>query len=380
MHTQRHAQSQTTVFLIALFVAHNALAVDSFISAGPLAAPRYGANASLLGNGSVLIAGGRGLLGATTAAEIYESSTNSFGATGNMVGAYIVRASVRLADGRLLIAGGVDNASHATIDAELYNPASGTFTATGSLGTKRYAAAAALLPNGNVLIAGGIDSSGNTYLRNAEIYDHTLGTFAGTGSLVLVRAGATATALPNGKVLIAGGGDQTSVWASAELYDPGTGTFAYSGNFMSTPRADGTATLLTSGKVLIVGGYSDTAFALSADIYDPATDTFTATGSLPSGRLAASAALLSDGKVLIAGGADPNNIDNSIASAELYDPATGLFSAAASMVAARQDAPATALSGGRVLIAGGSDFDGAPLSSAEVYIANVIFRGAFDSP
>ena len=372
---------QSTVFFIAVFfVAQAALAVDSFTPTGPLAVPRYGANASLLGNGTVLVAGGRGPLGATTDAEIYDARTNSFTATGNMVGAFISRMSVRLTDGRVLIAGGADNASHATVGAELYDPTTGTFTVTGSLNTKRYAAAASLLPNGKVLIVGGIDSSGNTFLFGAENYDPATGTFTGTGSMGFARAGATATLLPNGKVLLGGGGDASFVYSSAELYDPSDGMFHYVNSLMSTRRAAGTAILLTSGKVLIAGGYSDTAFALSADIYDPATDTFTATGSLPSGRLAASAALLSDGKVLIAGGADPNNIDNSIASAELYDPATGLFSAAASMVAARQNATATALPGGRVLIAGGSDFDGAPLNSAEVYTANVIFRGGFDGP
>src|SRR6266513_7119 len=75
-------------------------------------------------------------------------------------------------------------------------------------------------------------------------------TFVVTGSLATARAGQpsghTATLLPNGKVLVAGGGDG-SILASAELYDPASGTWSATGS-LATARFGYTATLMTNGK------------------------------------------------------------------------------------------------------------------------------------
>src|SRR5215469_18840939 len=103
------------------------------------------------------------------------------------------------------------------------------------------------------------------------------GTFAPTGDMTTERQGHTATLLTNGKVLIAGGSailNGWPVWATAELYDPLTGTFALTGS-MKTPRSGHSATLLPDGRVLIAGGFSSggngspTAFLASTELYDP---------------------------------------------------------------------------------------------------------------
>ena len=63
----------------------------------------------------------------------------------------------------------------------------------------------------------------------------------------------TATLLNNGMVLIAGGLTPAAVLASAELYNPATGTFTPTGS-LNTARDYHTATLLNNGMVLMAGG------------------------------------------------------------------------------------------------------------------------------
>jgi hypothetical protein len=121
-----------------------------------------------------------------------------------------------------------------------------------------------------------------------------------------------------------------------------------------------TATLLADGKVLIAGGFGLTAGAdgfltrlNNAEIFDPATGTFSATGSMIQARWRHTATLLSDGQVLIAGGYF--DAICTTASAELFDPATGTFSSTGLMLTERVRHTATLLNSGEVLMVGGSN-------------------------
>jgi galactose oxidase-like protein len=87
--------------------------------------------------------------------------------------------------------------------------ASSVFNNTGGLATARFIHTVTLLTNGKVLVAGGLDAS-NGYLASAELYDPASGTWTATGSLGTARAFHTATLLTNGKVLVAGGVDVSS--------------------------------------------------------------------------------------------------------------------------------------------------------------------------
>jgi hypothetical protein len=289
-------------------------------------------------------------------------------------------AAVALSDGRVLIVGGFAEGGLTEIkalsSAEIYDPATGTFSPTGSMTMGRAGCTATLLPDGRVFVFGGsypLLDSGQALGDSGELYDPKTGTFKAAGTL---RAGQsygrvdhTATLLLDGRVLIVGGqaseeiaGSDSGPFASAAVYDPRAGTFSATGS-MSSPRFGQSATLLSDGRVLIVGGTSkedELSFLASAEVYDPATGRFSPTGSLATGRSYHTATLLQNGRVLVTGGQVLRAVLKGgyaavevTAAAELYDPKAGAFSPAGAMALGRVFQSATLLSDGRVLIVGG---------------------------
>jgi hypothetical protein len=260
------------------------------------------------------------------------------------------------------------------------------FQPTGDLGTERAAHAATLLANGTVLITGGYSYVAG--LATAELYDPATGTFSSTGAMTIRRLWHTATLLANGKVLVAGGSSDSATselfnsgdLATAELYDPATGTFTATGT-MSEVRSEHTATLLANGKVLVACGAADNV----AELFDPATGSFTPTpGKLTTGgRWGCTATLLNDGTVLIAGGRDTENVYDAypLNDAELFNPATGTFTSTGQMTDYRYHHTATLLKNGEVLVTGG--FNGSPTSSAELFdptAGSFLRTGPMDTP
>ena len=217
------------------------------------------------------------VIGAEHSSMVLAQSPGTFAATGDMTSRRFFHTATLLTDGRVLIAGGSMRESAA----ELFDLRTGKFTATRNMTISREAHTATLLPDGKVLIAGGmtLSADGRSYLASAEIYDPFTGTFVRTGVMIEARAWHTATLLNNGRVLIAGGFNSCQVFscfaAGAEIYDPDTGTFTATGNMISE-WAD-TATLLPNGKVLITRGDGRGGpFPPFAALYDPSTGVFTA--------------------------------------------------------------------------------------------------------
>jgi hypothetical protein len=208
----------------------------------------------------------------------------------------------------------------------------------------RYNHKTILLPDGQVLAVTG---DRTPYGNSAELYNPATGSWTLTGSPAQFHEFGSVTLLANGQVLLAGG-SSNSIFngtpipiAPAELYDPKTGEWSTTGSLV-TPRQDHAAVLLTNGQVLVAGGrdWNSSLFGLysigSAELYNPATGTWQATGSMHESRDHFAAELLGDGTVLVAGGTlssnnGTNNTYTYLATAEIYNPATGEWTSIANM-------------------------------------------------
>jgi hypothetical protein len=368
-------------------------AEPGWTTTGKIVETRARHTATLLADGRVLVAGG-GEIGEPPAltkasAELYDPSTRSWTATGEMIEGRQGHTATLLPDGRVLVAGGdISSANigsspphHILASAELYDPSNGTWTATGEMTEAGWGHTAILLLDGKVLVTGGYGSETDvTEVPNgefvnpaaSELYDPSNGTWTATGKMIETRALPTATLLPDGRVLVAGGQTtfatgsdiHTVDLASAELYDPGSGTWTATGE-MTEARTNHTTTLLADGRVLVAGGGS-------AELWDPSSGTWTATGNMIVFRTSHTATLLPDGRVLVTGG------EGGLASAELYDPSSGTWTATGDMIEGHSDHTATLLADGTVLVASGYSRIGLPasresagstdqLASAELY-------------
>ncbi len=259
-------------------------------------------------------------------------------------------AQALLIGGNVLAAGGVDNSSNVLATAEVYSPGSGTWKATGSMIQARQLFSAVVLKSGKVLVVGGLGTS-NIVLSGAELYNPATGTWSGASSLSVPRFGHTATLLPSGNVLVTGGCTSSSCatdTAVSELYNPTTNTWSATGS-LNTARSYHTAVLLQTGKVLAIGGYNGSALT-SCELYDPSVGKWTAAASTNVARYRNGTTLLSDGKVLATGGAIGKYPQSS---AELYNPTTNTWTATGSMTIGRYGHTATWLPDGTVVAAGG---------------------------
>jgi hypothetical protein len=223
-----------------------------------------------------------------------------------------------------------------------------------------------LLQNGKVLVAGGQVLGASTKLASAELYDPSTGTWSETGSLNTARDGHRAVPLQNGKVLVVGGyvGSPESPTQTAEIYDPATGTWTNTGS-MGMIHSGCSATLLPNGKVLIAGGEDQSGVVLKAELYDPTAGTFSATGDMQFATEFHQAVLMQNGKVLTVGGRNSNF--SVTTKAQLFDSASGTWSNANGMGATRIFHTATLLASGKVLVAGGADNNEIASKRAELY-------------
>ncbi len=320
----------------------------------------------------------------------------------------------RLKDGRILASGGNNEVLGMLASAEIFDPQTAVWHVTGPMPHPHSNHTATLLPDGRVLVVG----NGDYWAWQADIFDPSSETWSEAPDLPALVMGHTATVSPtSGKIWFAGGSSQmygfdasnqswsltsfpywfkawnyhTSVALGSKLfiigglydnypsaqnrvaspstsfYDPETSQAVLPGpGPLNTARSwkgsTGNAQLLPNGKVLIHGGYANPALfpesVASAELFDPVSNVWSYTGSMSTARAQHLSILLNDGRVLAAGGASTN-------SAELYSPSNGTWSLTAPMKERRLASAGTLMADGRVIVSGGLN-DQRALSSVEI--------------
>jgi N-acetylneuraminic acid mutarotase len=282
-----------------------------------------------LGDGRALLTGGEtgendGNV-AYSSTYVFDPADRSWTRSGPMTTARSNPAAVLLADGRVLVGGGRYNdrtqAQRVLDSSELWDPTSGTWHRTGPLGEPRVGASAVTLADGRVLIVGGVTSpeSAPMELASAEVYDPKSGRWSSAGTLAEHRSGFALVALPDGGALVAGGfgGRGTSAFgrlSTVERFDPVSNAWS-AAEGLPSPVAGASAILLADGRVLLAGGSVRdpemidanagtyvSGLTADAELFDPKTGKWTAAVPMPSPRAGASAVLLADGSAVFAGG------------------------------------------------------------------------------
>jgi N-terminal glycosyl-hydrolase-114-associated domain/Bacterial Ig-like domain (group 1)/Galactose oxidase, central domain/Kelch motif len=335
-------------------------------SAGNMTTARSLHTATLLNDGTVLVAGGYNSA-SIASAEVYNPSTNSWTVVGSMANARSNHTATLLSDGQVLVTGGDATGT----SAELYNPSTQTWTVTGSMNASRYGHTASLLQNGMVLVAGGcctpVSVAGYSEpiedaLSSSELWNPATGQWTLTGTMVDAQAFQTASVLSNGTVLVEGGtslefppGPETI--SASEVYNPTSGTWAAVGN-LNTARYYAAASLLTGNQVVVAGGNGGGCCSglSSAELYNPTTQTWQQMPAMSVGAYSLAAAALSGGaEALVTGGYSCcSTPESTMNTAEIFTVVTQTWSLTASMTQARYAHTLTTLSDGTVLAAGGT--------------------------
>jgi hypothetical protein len=277
-------------------------------------------------------------------------------------------SAVVLPDGRVLIASGTWTQMGAVVDpgVDIWDPTSGR-TAAGTAVVGRIMSAATLLLDGRVLVTGGFGGPGaygSNAVATAELWDPATGTFSATGSMALARVGHTATLLADGRVLVIGGVGREGIITlnPAELWDPATGTFRPAGELAGEFAGSAglfSATLLPSGDVLALGRGGP------GQIWRVASETFMGAPAALTSLGETTATPLLDGRVLVILGHEGGLAPRSPSAVILFDETT---TSIGPLLRPRSRYATTLLPDGRVLISGGVESDqGPPMASVEVF-------------
>lgn len=328
-------------------------------SAGPLPG-RWDHTATTLKNGRVLVVGGahkpKGVeyLADT---QLYLPVARTFQAAGSLKDPRADHTATLLSDGRVLVAGGQTSGGKGLSSCELFDPSksgAAAWSVGPSLFAQRINHAAVRLGDGRVLVAGGYNNA-SQHLSSLAFFQPKSGSWAAPAAqLKNPRVDPTLTVLKSGKVLIVGGygGPSNGYPAVLELFDPATNSVTALSAKLSQGRAGHTATLLPDGKVLIVGGYCGSGCAIKGDaLYDPQSNTVSDISHAGDPPAHHAACPLGDGRVLITGGGNSAGTKAMAFSIK----GGGVWQALAPMQQARHQHTCSVLGDGSVLVVGGKE-------------------------
>lgn len=251
--------------------------------------------------GRVLVVGGYAGLPEQSPAELVDPQTGAVGASGTPVRVRYEHALVALRDGRALVVGGIGRD-----DLEIWDPASGQFRVVAArMRHERRMPAAAQLADGRVLIAGGLHDGAVDV--PAELFDPATETFLPVTSVADERRyGDRAHLLSDGQVLLVGGEQQQQgeprPAATALRYDPQARTLVRDRAY-PVPLARAASVLLPDDRVLLFGGQTP-AEAASAGTLSFGRDAVRTLAPMPQPRRLHAALRLADGRILLFGGDD----------------------------------------------------------------------------
>ncbi len=135
---------------------------------------------------------------------------------------------------------------------------------------------------------------------------------------------------------------------------------------MNVNRSFSAVTTLDNGSVLVAGGFAGAvpnSSIASAEMYNPATNRWTMIAPMPVGIAGARAATLNNGDVLVAGGLGNEGI---LTTCQLYDPSTNTWSLTGNLTKATFDEQIVVLNNGSVIVIGG-DFSGGENNATQIY-------------
>jgi Galactose oxidase, central domain len=263
-----------------------------------------------LSNGNALVVGGsRGEGVLSNAIDRFNRQLQRFERVGQMATGREGHILARLPDGNLLSIGGQFSLSGAAQN-ELINTTNWTTSPGAPMSTRRIEHAALALADGRVLVTGGVTTEGlrDAVSFTAEIYDPTTRSFRRLNNrMVTPRATHEMHLLRSGKVLIVGGFSYVGIgaeYAFAELFDPATESFSIVTSPIASPRALFASGVASDGALLFAGGEAaDGALTDEVLRYDPVANRIErVTAKLPTPTTLAQSALLPDGRMGLFGG------------------------------------------------------------------------------
>jgi hypothetical protein len=353
--------------------------LDPLAPVGRLRESRANQTATLLPDGRVAIIGGVSNAGpnaALASVEIYDPSSRSFAAGGRLLTPRFDHTATLLADGTILVAGGKSGDGSPLASAEIYDPKTHVPRAVGDLNTPRSAASAGVTAGGVVVIVGGRDASGE-WVQSPEAFDSETGGFREQHPVYgSYRDGmysfAPVVMLLDGRVLVVGGTPSDEPGEFLAIFD--TTATGFGGTDVSiepgrAARTLATTCLLSDGRVLVVGGLTADGVDGTIEIIDPGNfATFLDSSPRPSlitPRIRNSLTALPDGSALILGG---NDADGSpTATVERWYPGQTATTPVGAMAQPRADHTATLLADGSVLVVGGRSSSTKVIADAGIY-------------